>query len=210
LPPPQQQQPPAPPPAPAPAPWPARPAPETYSSSIISLGLGFFVDVGSLPDVAPGMQVAMGLMIPDEYRGEAVVNMFFDDEGDDGYDLFSGGIRGCRLLLPWRYRAFRRGPGFSLWACGGFELGALSFRRRVPDPAGGPGTVSSERDLWGAARGELEGRYQIARSIAAVLVQAGFAVPLGRPVLVGPPEAPVNHSPFPIVGRFGAAFALGY
>jgi hypothetical protein len=70
--------------------------------------------------------------------------------------------------------------------------------------------VSSESDLWGAARGELEGRYQIARSIAAVLLQAGFAVPLGRPELVGPPEAPAHHSPFPIAGRFGAAFALGY
>lgn len=201
---------PAPPVQPAPAPWPAGPQPEYLSPSIISLGLGFFVDVGSLPDVAPGMQVWMGL-ITERFRVEMVTDYFSDPHDPDGeFRVLGIGGRFCGRFLPWKYRAFRKGPGFSLWGCGGFEVGWISFYLEEQDPSSGSRTLTRQSDTWGAARAELEGRYQIARSIAALLVQAGVAVPFGQPELVGPADDPFRHSPSPVVGRFGVAFALGY
>ncbi|HSN99460.1 MAG TPA: hypothetical protein VLS89_14290 [Candidatus Nanopelagicales bacterium] len=202
---------PAPPSQPEPAPWPARPYRDhRYYSSIISLGVGFAVDVGSLPEVAPGFMVWLGV-ITERFRVEMVTN-FFEEWRDDvsKFQVWGVGGRFCWRAAPSRYRAFRAGPGFSLWGCGGFEVGSIGFHANETDPVTGSRTYSGNSDTWGAMRADLEGRYQIARSIAAVVVHAGMVVPFGRPELLGPADDPFRHSPSPVVGRFGIALALGY
>jgi hypothetical protein len=155
----------------------AAPTPEPEPSSAelqLAVGLGLLTDAGTLPDPAPGLDLAAALELK-ALRVGAFVAVFLpqdtqlpDQTGGGTFDFVLAGLDLCAHPVL---------DALHLLACAGFEVGRIgALGKGVVN--GRPGDAG-----WYAPRVELGVGYGIAK-VARVWLRGGIAVPLARPQFV--------------------------
>jgi hypothetical protein len=164
---------------------PAQPAPERTSTAAstpaspdalrFALGAGLMLDHGSLPELAPGAELALSLgwralrlTALGEFFPNQQTRLSSNPDHGGEFRLALGGLLACG----------ERGFGaLAAFGCGGFELGRLSAKGiGVHNPRFGDSG-------WQALRAELGGRYEFVAGLG-VLLRAGIALPLERRAFV--------------------------